>query len=247
MAGEEVESAYEGVRDVGGERAAMQAEADAEAFGETPECRICCGGEADGALVSPCRCAGFARWVHYDCQWRWMKQSGRTVCEICNGEVEGFPPLPEVPAAAAEAAGAGRGRGDGGELDMMEVGRAQWRESRRWELLEQREARERESGDMFRRLLGLMCALSMCSFLFFVMIVFMSHVLGDGMWAWIAWRVFFFGCLLTLMFRWRRSHEVHNDSERVNVDTYRVSPATHETVLGTAGPQAPPPPRGPPP
>jgi len=223
------------VRDVGGERAAAQAEEDAEAFGSTPECRICCGGEEDGRLVSPCLCSGFARWVHYECQWRWMKQSGRAECEICKGEVHGFPPLPEE---SVEAAGDGAGAAD---LEAMEAGRAAWREARRWEILEQREARERESGSMFRRLLGLMCAVSMCSFLFFIMIIFVSAALGDGMWAWIAWRVFFFGCLMALMLRWRASQqEADTPAGRGGESTYRVSPAgPGETVLGTAAPGAP--------
>eukprot|EP00039_Didymoeca_costata_P022554 m.4738 g.4738 ORF g.4738 m.4738 type:complete len:506 (-) comp3080_c0_seq1:147-1664(-) len=36
-------------------------------------CRYCFGGEEDGDLISPCKCAGGQKWVHLSCLRRWQR------------------------------------------------------------------------------------------------------------------------------------------------------------------------------
>lgn len=46
-----------------------------------PECRICL--ESTGALISVCECKGYSGYVHAECIEKWIHESGRGSCEIC--------------------------------------------------------------------------------------------------------------------------------------------------------------------
>nr|XP_002126878.1 E3 ubiquitin-protein ligase MARCH4-like [Ciona intestinalis] len=45
-------------------------------------CRIC--QEADGSLITPCRCKGTIGFVHEACLVQWLSKSGKSMCEICH-------------------------------------------------------------------------------------------------------------------------------------------------------------------
>lgn len=49
-----------------------------------PECRICL--EASGSLISVCECKGHAGYVHAACIEKWITESGRDSCEICQAD-----------------------------------------------------------------------------------------------------------------------------------------------------------------
>ena len=47
------------------------------------ECRICrCGWEV-GPLLHPCKCSGSIRYVHAECQIRWLERTLASSCELC--------------------------------------------------------------------------------------------------------------------------------------------------------------------
>jgi E3 ubiquitin-protein ligase MARCH6 len=47
------------------------------------ECRICGSLAApDRPLRRPCACSGTIKFVHEDCQFRWLNFSGRHRCEV---------------------------------------------------------------------------------------------------------------------------------------------------------------------
>ena len=45
-------------------------------------CRICL--EEEGVFVSPCNCKGSQGFVHQQCLSKWVSESGRNTCELCN-------------------------------------------------------------------------------------------------------------------------------------------------------------------
>ncbi|KAF7397758.1 hypothetical protein HZH68_008980 [Vespula germanica] len=47
-------------------------------------CRICHTNTIMEPLVSPCRCKGTLAYVHLSCLERWLNQSCRSYCELCN-------------------------------------------------------------------------------------------------------------------------------------------------------------------
>ncbi|KAE8751979.1 hypothetical protein FOCC_FOCC001142, partial [Frankliniella occidentalis] len=46
-------------------------------------CRICQNSSSLERLISPCNCKGSLAYVHLSCLERWLNQSGRTYCELC--------------------------------------------------------------------------------------------------------------------------------------------------------------------
>ena len=52
----------------------------------TPECRICL--ETKGTLISVCKCKGYSGYVHAECIEKWIRESGRDHCEICQEEFQ---------------------------------------------------------------------------------------------------------------------------------------------------------------
>ncbi|KAF6992397.1 hypothetical protein CFC21_009393 [Triticum aestivum] len=56
-----------------------------EAEAEEQLCRICrLPAEAERPLRSPCACRGSIRFVHDECQLRWIAARGKPLCEVCN-------------------------------------------------------------------------------------------------------------------------------------------------------------------
>nr|XP_051210612.1 probable E3 ubiquitin ligase SUD1 isoform X2 [Lolium perenne] len=52
------------------------------------ECRICrLPAEADRPLRRPCACRGSIKFVHDDCQLRWLAARHQNQCEVCNGVI----------------------------------------------------------------------------------------------------------------------------------------------------------------
>ena len=49
-----------------------------------PECRICL--ENTGKLLTVCECKGYSGYVHAECIEKWIRESGRDTCEICQAE-----------------------------------------------------------------------------------------------------------------------------------------------------------------
>lgn len=47
-------------------------------------CRICL--EEEGTFVQPCKCKGTTGYVHQKCLNRWVEESNKNKCEICNFE-----------------------------------------------------------------------------------------------------------------------------------------------------------------
>ena len=62
-------------------------------------CRICLD-QGTEPLVSPCKCAGSAKFAHESCLLRWFFKTRRRRCEVCLSEVNvksvGFKPLQKV-------------------------------------------------------------------------------------------------------------------------------------------------------
>lgn len=52
------------------------------AIGED-ECRIC-QSRGEEVLISPCKCAGSAKWVHESCLVKWFQVSQTSSCELCS-------------------------------------------------------------------------------------------------------------------------------------------------------------------
>lgn len=52
------------------------------AIGED-ECRIC-QSRGEEVLISPCKCAGSAKWVHESCLVKWFQVSQTSACELCS-------------------------------------------------------------------------------------------------------------------------------------------------------------------
>lgn len=50
---------------------------------EEDECRIC-QSRGEEVLISPCKCAGSAKWVHESCLVKWFQISQTTSCELCS-------------------------------------------------------------------------------------------------------------------------------------------------------------------
>ncbi|XP_020178465.2 probable E3 ubiquitin ligase SUD1 [Aegilops tauschii subsp. strangulata] len=56
--------------------------------GEAEQCRICrLPAEADRPLRHPCACRGSIRFVHDDCQLRWLATRRGPRCELCNNDI----------------------------------------------------------------------------------------------------------------------------------------------------------------
>ncbi|XP_045473032.1 E3 ubiquitin-protein ligase MARCHF3-like isoform X2 [Harmonia axyridis] len=51
-------------------------------------CRICHGGESVDDLLTPCRCRGSVALVHLKCLERWLMESSRSYCELCQHHYE---------------------------------------------------------------------------------------------------------------------------------------------------------------
>ncbi|KAL3269483.1 hypothetical protein HHI36_008551 [Cryptolaemus montrouzieri] len=51
-------------------------------------CRICHGGESVDDLLTPCRCRGSVALVHLKCLERWLFESSRSYCELCQHHYE---------------------------------------------------------------------------------------------------------------------------------------------------------------
>ncbi|XP_044753433.1 E3 ubiquitin-protein ligase MARCHF3-like isoform X2 [Coccinella septempunctata] len=51
-------------------------------------CRICHGGESVDDLLMPCRCRGSVALVHLQCLERWLMESSRSYCELCQHHYE---------------------------------------------------------------------------------------------------------------------------------------------------------------
>lgn len=47
------------------------------------ECRIC-QSRGEEVLISPCKCAGSAKWVHESCLIKWFQVSQTSSCELCS-------------------------------------------------------------------------------------------------------------------------------------------------------------------
>lgn len=47
------------------------------------ECRIC-QSRGEEVLISPCKCAGSAKWVHESCLVKWFQVSQTSSCELCS-------------------------------------------------------------------------------------------------------------------------------------------------------------------
>lgn len=47
-------------------------------------CRICQTVASGEPLISPCNCKGTLAYIHLSCLERWLNQSGRNFCELCN-------------------------------------------------------------------------------------------------------------------------------------------------------------------
>lgn len=47
------------------------------------ECRIC-QSSGEEVLISPCKCAGSAKWVHESCLVKWFQVSQTSSCELCS-------------------------------------------------------------------------------------------------------------------------------------------------------------------
>lgn len=47
------------------------------------ECRIC-QSRGEEVLISPCKCAGSAKWVHESCLVKWFQISQTSSCELCS-------------------------------------------------------------------------------------------------------------------------------------------------------------------
>lgn len=64
-----------------------------------PICRICLDRGTE-PLVSPCKCAGSAKFAHESCLLQWFFKTRRRRCELCLSEVNvksvGFKPLQKV-------------------------------------------------------------------------------------------------------------------------------------------------------
>lgn len=59
---------------------------------EGEECRICrLPAEADRPLRRPCACRGSIRFVHDDCQLRWLAARQQNRCEVCNRDISTRP------------------------------------------------------------------------------------------------------------------------------------------------------------
>ncbi|XBI84346.1 hypothetical protein VPH35_092679 [Triticum aestivum] len=59
---------------------------------EGDECRICrLPAEADRPLRRPCACRGSIRFVHDDCQLRWLAARQQNRCEVCNRDISTRP------------------------------------------------------------------------------------------------------------------------------------------------------------
>lgn len=50
------------------------------------ECRIC-QSSGEEVLISPCKCAGSAKWVHESCLVKWFQVSQTSSCELCSRHV----------------------------------------------------------------------------------------------------------------------------------------------------------------
>lgn len=50
------------------------------------KCRICYGTVSNESLLRPCQCKGSIAYVHRSCLEHWLKQSGRSYCELCKHE-----------------------------------------------------------------------------------------------------------------------------------------------------------------
>uniref|UniRef100_A0ACD5T6N8 Uncharacterized protein n=1 Tax=Avena sativa TaxID=4498 RepID=A0ACD5T6N8_AVESA len=73
------------------------------------ECRICHSlADAGRPLRHPCACIGTIRFVHDDCQLRWMDFSGRRHCDVCRREISTRPLYADSPSASEIAARAAR-------------------------------------------------------------------------------------------------------------------------------------------
>lgn len=59
------------------------------------QCRICLENDTLKNLISPCRCSGNSKFVHYKCieQWRKINISNHKyhTCEVCNGKYDITP------------------------------------------------------------------------------------------------------------------------------------------------------------
>ncbi|CAG9770645.1 unnamed protein product [Ceutorhynchus assimilis] len=53
-----------------------------------PSCRICQTNTPNERLISPCNCKGTLAFIHLSCLERWLNQSGRNFCELCNFRYE---------------------------------------------------------------------------------------------------------------------------------------------------------------
>ncbi|KAM3411647.1 hypothetical protein ACQJBY_003366 [Aegilops geniculata] len=61
---------------------------DEDGEGEEEQCRICrLPAEAGRPLRHPCACRGSIRFVHDDCQLRWLATRRRSRCELCNNDI----------------------------------------------------------------------------------------------------------------------------------------------------------------
>lgn len=49
-------------------------------------CRICC--LSDEPILCPCKCRGSIKYVHSECLFEWMKERGKSSCEICDYKIE---------------------------------------------------------------------------------------------------------------------------------------------------------------
>lgn len=65
-------------------RLKFQTSLDSESY----MCRICHGGDSVDDLLMPCRCRGTVALVHLKCLERWLMESSRSYCELCQHHYE---------------------------------------------------------------------------------------------------------------------------------------------------------------
>ncbi|XP_066250344.1 E3 ubiquitin-protein ligase MARCHF3-like [Euwallacea similis] len=53
-----------------------------------PVCRICQTITSNETPISPCNCKGTLAYIHLSCLEKWLNQSGRNFCELCNFRYE---------------------------------------------------------------------------------------------------------------------------------------------------------------
>ena len=50
------------------------------------ECRICYSSETTNynQLISPCKCSGSMKYIHYECLFQYINMNNNLICNICN-------------------------------------------------------------------------------------------------------------------------------------------------------------------